>query len=686
MANQKFVLGVDFGTTFSSVSYYICPKSGPRKALPKEVMTIKNWPWDGATGDRTQVPTELRIPSHPESEDDHLEEMVYRQKSNEHPFASQSQQVKTMQNDTDQNDDDEDMEIIESADLFFGYEVFQKKYMENSARDPKTLAKRFKLCLVDAKYTEQERVYLTELLQYLRAHGIIRKFGCKTASDERDVLDIITDFLVKLLEHTKSELSRLHGFSDNSQVEFAITVPTAWSPGASRILQTALQTAAKAVKFGKIAEKESITPYIISEPEAAATYMLAGNNDVLPNECFVIADCGGGTVDMTTYGISNSYPLRLTKEMVEPGADQILGDNCGSSFLNENYRNLVMERLATENYLFRSESLEMIVNRLLHDFETEHKRRIDSTLPVGQKFKVFVPGLRASEKKRFTQNILWIHNQDIHRIWDPLLERVRKVLADQLIAAFKSNIKITKVFLLGGFGISPALISYIQNYLRETSQKLGYDIILKSGNNDQKYSVTAVSTGAVLAALNKHRGPARIAQSSFGFLRAELFNPRFTGHRDGKIEKCDIDGEEYVDTIKYFMKKGELVSARHFIEPLLSTHTFPIDAEAFICEELLYISDTAAKSHYGPSHVLNKDAQLAGSIRVDMTYLRDQRRLEPTISPCGGQNHYKIDLELHAAVEGKELRYFVKYPAGKEGRVKVSDQMSIAAAFLPGTG
>jgi hypothetical protein len=177
------------------------------------------------------------------------------------------------------------MEIVDSSDLFFGYDVSRKQYTENSARDPMTLAKRFKLYLVDTKYTEQERGHLNKLLQHLRDHGIIRKFGSKTAPDERDVSDLITDFLVKVLEHSKSELSRLHGFSDNSHVEFALTVPTAWSPSSSRVLQVALQTAVKAVKFGEIAEQEIIVPYIISEPEAAATYMLAGNNDVLVRSC-----------------------------------------------------------------------------------------------------------------------------------------------------------------------------------------------------------------------------------------------------------------------------------------------------------------------------------------------------------------------------------------------------------------
>jgi hypothetical protein len=64
MANQKFVVGLDFGTTFTSVSYHIVSGAGRRRALPNEIMTIKNWPSDGVTGDRTQVPTEL-VSSYP---------------------------------------------------------------------------------------------------------------------------------------------------------------------------------------------------------------------------------------------------------------------------------------------------------------------------------------------------------------------------------------------------------------------------------------------------------------------------------------------------------------------------------------------------------------------------------------------------------------------------------------------
>ena len=38
------------------------------------------------------------------------------------------------------------------------------------------------------------------------------------------------------------------------------------------------------------------------------------------NEIILVLDAGGGTVDAVTYQITNSYPLRLSAEVVEPGS------------------------------------------------------------------------------------------------------------------------------------------------------------------------------------------------------------------------------------------------------------------------------------------------------------------------------------------------------------------------------
>jgi len=51
-------------------------------------------------------------------------------------------------------------------------------------------------------------------------------------------------------------------------------------------------------------------------------------------------------------------------------------------------------------------------------------------------------------------------------------------------------------------------------------------------------------------------GPDRIAQSSYGFLRNEPYSPNtFAGHRRGTPFVSDLDGEDYVPTVQYFMFK-----------------------------------------------------------------------------------------------------------------------------------
>ena len=38
------------------------------------------------------------------------------------------------------------------------------------------------------------------------------------------------------------------------------------------------------------------------------------------NETILVLDAGGGTVDAVTYKVTNSYPLRLSAEVVTPGS------------------------------------------------------------------------------------------------------------------------------------------------------------------------------------------------------------------------------------------------------------------------------------------------------------------------------------------------------------------------------
>lgn len=66
-------------------------------------------------------------------------------------------------------------------------------------------------------------------------------------------------------------------------------------------------------------------------------------------------------------------------------------------------------------------------------------------------------------------------------------------------------------------------------------------------------SVTAVSSGAVLRALNKSDGPQRVANSSYGFLRVQEYDKNCEGHKYAKPFLDPFDKQLSVKVLEYFM-------------------------------------------------------------------------------------------------------------------------------------
>lgn len=104
----------------------------------------------------------------------------------------------------------------------------------------------------------------------------------------------------------------------------------------------------------------------------------------------------------------------------------------------------------------------------------------------------------------------------------------------------------------------------------------------------------------------------------------------------------------------------------------------------------------------------NVDAQIVGRIVTDVTSLKDRGLLEivePEMDDDGelcGNRHYKVEYDLVPMIKGRDLIYEARWPSSdslsrtendrrKRQRLekyefKQTAQISIAAAFLPGTG
>jgi hypothetical protein len=162
----------------------------------------------------------------------------------------------------------------QSTEFFWGYTVSVKRYQEWIRRDSNLLVQRPKLMLLSTNYTEGDRKTLRNQITRLVNQGIIRKYGKRKDSDVRDIRDVITDFLIKVFEHTKSYLARKEGYTKDCPVEFVITVPTIWTQEASRILQFCVETAIKDTEFGCLKNGSVDNLFLIPEPEAGLTWLL----------------------------------------------------------------------------------------------------------------------------------------------------------------------------------------------------------------------------------------------------------------------------------------------------------------------------------------------------------------------------------------------------------------------------
>ncbi|TVY34596.1 hypothetical protein LOCC1_G008161 [Lachnellula occidentalis] len=448
---RKFIVGVDFGTTTTSVSYHSHPVNDlAPMALPTEVYSIMNWQGDDMNGVRKQVPTEswyssiprIRPPLQdqlgldnldPESSDGNSsdeEDTVSEASEPESPSMPHPETLDRKSNTYKLGACD----CADTTEYIWGYDVFNARYYEDMIRDVRMRIERPKSMLVRSQYTQNDRVVLRASLDCLIERDLIRKYGRKDLPIPRDIQDVISDFLTQVLAHTGQQLTQFAGLTKQCPVSFVITVPVIWSPHSSRVYQSAMEDAIRHSGFGDLRHGHIDNLYITTEPEAAATYLLATADNILPGDTITILDCGGGTVDGSSHELDSSTPLRLRRQIGQP-----TGDNCGSSYLNDLYRKRLLLRLKDEHYLdCNGRTRESIVDSFVPAFEMLHKRR--KNVMERPNLRLQLPGLKGDKEmglvgraaKRFERNVLLLNYSDFEAVFFPILERVARVLRRQL--------------------------------------------------------------------------------------------------------------------------------------------------------------------------------------------------------------------------------------------------------------
>ena len=122
-----------------------------------------------------------------------------------------------------------------------------------------------------------------------------REFLDKLESDvaalQKTPLDVVADYLHKLWTHATEALQSKIGpeLFDQLPIKLVLTVPAIWDHQAQELTREAAERAG-------LRSRVNVELEMVSEPEAAARYVLSETLALKVGDAFVVCDAGGGTV------------------------------------------------------------------------------------------------------------------------------------------------------------------------------------------------------------------------------------------------------------------------------------------------------------------------------------------------------------------------------------------------------
>ncbi|KAL7950824.1 HSP70 family [Trichoderma barbatum] len=386
-----------------------------------------------------------------------------------------------------------------NGDISWGYSIPEKT---------SSAIEWFKLCLLDEG----------DIPEDIRNAAQIKAAQKALKESNRRVVDVIGDYLGELWKHSIVNIRRAIGgqLVDISKFKVVATLPAIWPAYAQIRLQEAIE---KAGILKKRSAGHTILEFL-SEPEAAA---LATINDMYAyskttmevRDHFIVCDAGGGTVDVITYTVIKTSPIRV-KESVRGD-----GKLCGATFLDEIFLAILRGKLHKMSpdawqLLEQNGALGRIIN---NDWENGIKPQFRNT---DQHWVLQMPSSgpkrkRSHDQFRFSDIKL---TADVQGIFKPVVAEVENLVTNQAKTVKKKYKKEPKfIVLVGGFGRQPFLYTRIEDQLnRKKSQKGKTEVLQGSGAEPW----TAVCRGAVIRGLEisdestESTVDSRIARMSYG--------------------------------------------------------------------------------------------------------------------------------------------------------------------------
>ncbi|TFL04077.1 hypothetical protein BDV98DRAFT_502736 [Pterulicium gracile] len=338
---------------------------------------------------------------------------------------------------------------------------------------------------------------------------------------KKTAVDVFGDFLGYLFKCTKNFIIDTHANGRSlwrnveSSIQFVLSHPNGWEGAQQAKMRRA------AISGGLIMDtpEDKARIRFVTEGEASlhACVLNGLAADVLSNPSrpgFIVADAGGGTLDISSYAIKGTSPLVI---------EEIAPPDCmfaGSVFVSRRAREFLEEKLGSSKY-GTPDALDHITRRFDETTKRLFRAKRDlQFIPFGSPLdKDTSVGIKAGQLK--------LTGAEVAELFEPSVEAAVSAIKTQLDS---SRGVIKSVWLVGGFAASPWLFSQLQERLAP------FDVIVSRPDNQTS---KAVADGAVGFWCDHHVN-ARVSRFYYGVEYLREFDGTNAEHVARKDRLCEL--------------------------------------------------------------------------------------------------------------------------------------------------
>ncbi|KAF2706333.1 hypothetical protein K504DRAFT_459629 [Pleomassaria siparia CBS 279.74] len=409
----------------------------------------------------------------------------------------------------------------------------------------------------------------------------------------KDPVEVIVDYLSNVKDHLIRNLDKQYGPAlwRTLPMTLVVTVPAIWSDAAKDRTLGAVRKAGFNDSYLPQLKRTLTT----TEPEAAAIYTLksmrgtAQDQQMAMDDGFIVCDMGGGTVDLISYRISDTDPLKVDEVTIGSGAQ------CGGSFVDLAFLAWLERRLGVEDFVkiagCRAEEcsrtcLSPKLRRMIQEFTFTAK----SGFSGDQDYYLQLPHpLSAVDdwERGMIDGDLHVESGDMKEMFEFSLQETCQLITYQLKNAKQSGkVWMKYVFLVGGFAESPYMFNEIKKFL----QRLELQAIKPA------FAWSAIARGAAATGLEGDSNAIvkRKCRRHYGTIHCPFFIP-------GKYCKsqswiCPYKGTRHAgEQAAWLIKKGDdmYTSKKTHASKELSLTWWPSESKSTSFQLLACDMDTA---------------------------------------------------------------------------------------------